>query len=147
MLIDLLERGDVAVTAIPVDQERADAGSSSPGHVLLRRIADMERLARLASRQLQRTFEDRGIRLAGARLGGGDRPVQQLAEPAAIEHPRERAVPVRHGDQTEAAVAEPAQRRDRIRVGGEADRGDELVDTDAQAELAGDQVRAALPEL
>src|SRR3954468_15594482 len=71
MLIDLLERGDVAVTAIPVDQERADAGSSSPGHVLLRRIADMERLARLASRQLQRTFEDRGIRLAGARPGWG----------------------------------------------------------------------------
>src|SRR4051812_3549522 len=147
MLIDLLERGDVAFRAVPVDQQAANAGRAGAHHVLLSRIADVQRIGRLAAGELERALEDPRVWLSRAGLGGGDRPIEQLAEPASVEHPRQRAIPVRDHDQPQATIAKAAQGRDRVRIGGEADRGDQLVDADVESQLPGDEGRAALAEL
>ena len=101
--------------AVAVDQQRADPRRARAGHVLLGRVPDVQRLLWLAAGELERPREDRGVRLAGAGLGRGDRAVEQLAEAASLQHPRQRAVPVRDAHQPQAAVAERGERRNGVR--------------------------------
>ena len=97
--------------------------------------------------ELERRREDRRVGLARAGHGRAHRPVEQPAEPAALQHPGKRAVPVGDGDQPLASVPQLAQGRHGVGIGAEADRLDQLVDGDLDAEPLRDERGAALAQV
>ena len=121
---------------LAVDQQGSDPRRPSAGDVLIGRVPDVQRLVRLDARQLERRGEDRRVGLAGARAGRGDHTVEQAVDPASLQDPGQAAIPVRDGDQAHATVAQAAQRRNRVRIGAEADRRNQLVDGDLDPELS-----------
>ncbi len=96
--------------------------ASCRGDVLLRRVADVKRLARLAAGELERRREDRRIGLSRSRSGRGDDAVEGGAETAALEHLGQRDVPVGDADERQRALAQRGQRRAGVGSGLEADR-------------------------
>src|SRR4051794_10732901 len=111
MLTDLAQGRDVAAVAVAVDQQGADAGRLGAQDVLLGRVTDVQRLLRSAAGELEGRREDRGVGLARPGDRRADRAVEQIAQAAALEHPWQRAVPVRDRDEALAPVPESPQRR------------------------------------
>src|SRR4029453_10505860 len=127
MLIDLSQGGDVASNSRAVDQQGANPGRAGAGGVLLERVADVQRLLWTAAGDLERGCEDRRIGLAGTGRRRAHSPVEEPAEPAALQHPGKRAVPVGDGDQPLASVPQTAQGRNGVRIALEPDRLEQLV--------------------
>src|SRR3954454_19073734 len=99
MLTYLAPRRDVDSVAAAINEHRTDPGRARALDVLLRRIADVQGLIGADTGQLEGLLEDRGVRLAMAGLGGANGSIDQLAQPDAVEHRPQRAVPVGDADQ------------------------------------------------
>ena len=117
MVPDGLQRVDVGAAAA-VDQQRRMPAARAPSTSSAGRVADVERLAPAEHpASSQRGLEDRRVRLSRAGAGRGDDAVERAAEPAALQHLGQRAVPVRDADerqpQRRAARPAPAPRRRR----------------------------------
>src|SRR3954453_7195544 len=76
MGLNLLQRGDVPA-AIAGEQKRPVPRVLRAGHVLLGRIADVQRLARLAAGLAERRGEDAWIGLAGSHRSRADDAVER----------------------------------------------------------------------
>ena len=145
MLLDLGERPYLALaaarrrgrSAAPRSRRRAAPATSSSGV-----SPTCSASLRLAAGELERRGEDRRVGLARARAAAEvTTPSSSVAEAAALEHLRQRVVPVGDADQRRPRAAQAGQRRRGVRVGAKADRGHHRLDADLAARARGRAAR------
>ena len=110
--------------AVADDEHRRDPGRAGAGDVGRQVVADVDRGGgRDAAGERERPLEDRRRGLGGARLGRGDRAVEQRRQPGLRQRLVQRDVPVADDDQPQAGGAQRAERRGHLGVGPEAQAG------------------------
>ena len=101
---------------VPIEEQRAQPACERTVHIVFRRIADVQRIARFASRMLERLAKNIGMRLFKTNSRRIENEVERVAQSDAREHVVEIAGPIRDDAEHQPAGANRCEQRPHLVV-------------------------------